>query len=320
MHLAIAFSFDEAFAPLGLGLVESLRALGLPNGQIALVHVDIGVGPRTQERLAAAGVRSVPFDPSRHFRFAVERAYYGAQLCRPLLPEIAPGFGAYLWLDADAWVQDKLVIETMLTGALQYPALTSIVPIADHSYTTAMLNSHNRTNGLYRIYNAALDGDQEQVKRYAFYPMLSTGAFAMAAACPNWSKWRETIEQFFPKSYYRGPFGDDRHGLEQLALNYVCYRDKSFLPLAAFYNYHCHERIPMRRGPDDAVCVRLHPFDRIGLVHLSCFPDAARIYLEEGLLFRRGAYLDAEGRAALSRIARYRLGDESIAPAPNPQG
>lgn len=307
MKAAIVVSFDDPFLPLGLGLILSLRTVGVDPDVIDIVHVDFGNSDRTKAALEPLGVRSVPFKSADYYSFPLEKAYYAAQVCRPVIPDLIPGYHSYLWLDSDTWIQLRNAPYTLLNIALRQPQRAVLSPAVSHYYPASLVGMHSRISGLYRCYLAALGDDkEEEAARYSANVILSSGVVAMSAACPVWSRWRAAVEAFFPREYYKGPLGDDKHGAEQLALNYVCYRDKSFVPADPLYNFHCNENPPVRLA-DGRVVTQGFPEHAIGVVHLAGFPDWARVYLARGLLFDSGRYLDDENRAGLERIAHYAL-------------
>jgi len=59
---------------------------------------------------------------------------------RPYLPKHFPGHAVYLWIDADAWVQDDTVLDIFVSGARR--GMLAVVPEVDRGYWTI----HKRPN------------------------------------------------------------------------------------------------------------------------------------------------------------------------------
>lgn len=300
---AIVFSCDEKFMPLAKGLVYSLRDLGLPNGTIDLVMIDIGLDEASLAFLDAHGVKVIGFDVSRHYDFDAGKQYHLAQLCRPVLPVILPGYDTYTWIDTDIWIQEGWVIEHHLELVRQFDQRAIISVCFDTSYDFYFAALDQIVSAVNRVYLTALDGDRDQARSFAFKPILSTGLFTMSAKSANWQAWKATVDRFFPKQYERM---DDKHGIEQVALNYVVYRDSAYIPLDATYNYHCNDRMPLFDG--SKVRVAMAPNRVIGAVHLSVAKTNLRHYLARKILYRQGTYLQPEEIDRLAGIDHYEIG------------
>jgi len=302
-HL-IVLSCDENFFPLVKGLVLSVqeRCAGAPE----LALVDIGLEPASRRWLEGRGVEIGTFALDGNYDAIVaDKPYRLAQLCRPLLPDIFPGRDVYTWIDSDIWIQNGDVVEHHFQLAGRFRDKVVLSPCIDSTYPSIFKIPHDIVGALFRIYCIAL-GDREQANHYAFRPILSSGLFSMAADNPLWGQWKAAMDQFFAKSYQRD---DDLHGLEQSALNYVVYKHDAAVLLDATYNYQCHERMPYRDEATGEVRVAMPPNRVIGAVHLTATGYYMRQYLERGLLFDRGAYLEPDERQRLEAMGRhYQIG------------
>lgn len=58
--------------------------------------------------------------------------YRLGQACRPLLPDYLPGYSNYMWIDADAWIQDASIISSYMQSLANGDA--AIPPELDISY------------------------------------------------------------------------------------------------------------------------------------------------------------------------------------------
>ena len=101
---------------------------------VAARHRPLGAGtvpasgdrhPRFRARSGAARLAHPARHPSRPsrlgYRLPRPRAYCGgafkAQFARPFLPRHFPGYETYLWIDADAWLQDWRAVELYVAAA-----------------------------------------------------------------------------------------------------------------------------------------------------------------------------------------------------------
>jgi hypothetical protein len=297
----IAFATDQTYAPLARGLVLSLVDAGFPGPDTDIAMVDIGCAPETLDWFRAKGVRVGTFDPSGAYGFAGRMAlprYATAQICRPHLPAIFPGYDILAWLDADMWVQDAVGIEAYFE-AVGTSARVAAVPWLDASY-----RHHFRGSAAaFDMINVNYERTYGEAVVHAFRgkPMLSSGGFAARADSPFWRRWHDEIEKLFgAAAAEQKGFG---HLVEQTAFNYVLLSDNLLIALDAAHNYHCHTGNACRRD-DGSVAIGVPPYCPIHIVHLSETRGYMARYLEQGLLYRSGAYLDDAERAALERVRR----------------
>jgi hypothetical protein len=224
---------------------------------------------------------------------------FRAILAKPLLRKYFPGYDVYLHLDADAWVQDWSAIETYLAGAAR--SALAITPEIHRAYAANYTASGEFHDFIVELY--AGTWGQDYVKKYAYYPILNAGVFAMPKESPIWDLWAENIRVSLTRSHH--------HCIEQAALNLAVFEhpelfhfaqpDKKnieFLP--ATCNWLCHQCLPML---DEASGMYVEPFlphARLGILHRSSddFKDkkTAPIYTSTGgstvrnLKYKEGVY------------------------------
>ena len=130
---AIVFALDEKFAPLGKGLVLSLRALGLPDDTVDLCLVDIGCRQETQDWMRQQACVITRFDqsPIKVPPPPGGGNYMKAQACRPFIPQIFPGYRCYLYIDSDCWVQTRESVDLTLSAAEDSPGRVVLAPFID---------------------------------------------------------------------------------------------------------------------------------------------------------------------------------------------
>src|SRR5215469_14568526 len=109
----VVFSSDQPFFPLARGMVLSVREHGLDRHGICLAFIDIGCDESSLDWLRSQGVivKSVPAELLGEL--AEAEGYHRSQVCRPLLPRIFPGVGAFVWLDSDLWVQSPDILPNL---------------------------------------------------------------------------------------------------------------------------------------------------------------------------------------------------------------
>jgi hypothetical protein len=296
---ALVFSTDDSFAPLAKGLVLSTMAHA---GEFDLFMVDIGCSPDIHRWMAERDVRIVRFDRKQHLRKAPKAAlkqYQDAQLCRPYLPDLIPDYDVYLWCDADIWVQDISSLRIYRDIATTQPHMVPISPLVDTSYTYFYEDMAEFSRYSDFWYREAFG--PTVASTYSNRAVLSSGLFAMHSSNPIWKSWASELE-----SIYQRPFRDHNalHLSEQVALNYLLYAQKRFLPVGALHNYNCHIGCA-RRLEDERVVINHPPHHTIGVVHLTYSSKMMARYIDDGLLFDRGRYLTEAELNGLRRLAHY---------------
>src|SRR5437870_6190691 len=128
--LLISSGADRGYFPLLRDTVQSIRAR---HREAAIGILDFGFAPEHREWLVPRVSHLV--QPGWDFDFPDrERTPEArkAQLSRPFLRRHFPGYDTYLWIDADAWVQDWRAVELYLTAA--GPDKLAITPEIDRAY------------------------------------------------------------------------------------------------------------------------------------------------------------------------------------------
>jgi hypothetical protein len=298
---AFVFSTDETFAPLAKGLVLSMRAAA-SDGAYDLKLIDIGCSNRTLDWMRDHQVAVSKFDRAKFFpysSFADLKDYQDAQLCRPFLPKIFHGYEVYLWCDSDIWVQQIDSINLYRDLALRFPEKVPVSPIIDVSYGYLYRNGAEFINYARNWYEAVYG--PEIASQYAPRAILSSGLFAMTANNPLWVAWAHELRKILG-SDITDSFA--RHLAEQTAFNYLLYARQQFIPLEALHNYNCHLGGAVRDA-SGIVSLEHHPARVLGVVHLSYASKMIDRYIDSGLLYEQGRYLDAGELAGLRKLAHY---------------
>lgn len=256
MRTLICTAADEAFAPLLRGLVLSLRQWE-PRPYTSVACLDVGLGPRTREWLAgyAEHVVEPGWDLPVAAQLRVERPYLRAITARPFLPRYFPGYDVYLWIDADAWVQERFAIDWYL--AVAAGGLLAATPQVDRAYRQTAHLVRWRTRRLQAYFGAGA------AARASWETYFNSGVFALRAGAPHWRAWAEAFAQGLEST--RGTLCED-----QTALNYALWaRQLPVGPLPAVCNWLCHLAPPAFDADHSKFCEPLFPRHRIGIMHLT---------------------------------------------------
>jgi hypothetical protein len=182
-----------------------------------------------------------------------------AQLARPFLRRHFPGHETYLWIDADAWLQDWRVIEFYVAAAGREKL--AITPEIDRAY-----KRHYKRPKLFgwtlawKNYREAFGW--RVADRLGRNPMVNCGVFALHHDAPHWDAWARIMAQVLQRTRF--------FFVEQTALNYAIFAEHlavNFLP--AYCNWMPGDAAP---AFDPATGLFVEPFaphEVIGIMHLA---------------------------------------------------
>jgi hypothetical protein len=249
---------DARYFDLLAGQVRSIRAK--PAGAtMALGVLDVGLEPAQRDWLAAQGVKLVAPGWDLGFPGRAETPLFRqAQYGRPFLPRHFPGHDLYMWLDADAWVQDWAAIELFFRAAAT--GSLAIVPELDRSYRN-FFEAWEEFHGVIRAGYAAAFGEA-MADRLVRHPLLNNGAFALAADAPHWQDWADTLSGALQRSR--------NELIDMTTLNHVIYVQglpAHFLP--AWCNWICHHAPPRKKGASEPWVEPYLPHQKLGILHLT---------------------------------------------------
>lgn len=258
MNSLLVSAADAGYFSLLRGLVSSVRD-GWTARDLPIAVLDLGLEPEQRSWLAARVQHIVSPDwmidfPARD----TTQETFKAQACRPFLPDLFPSADRFLWMDADAWVQNPDAISLYLDGAADnHIAITPEVhSVYENMYRSAELLGRIRT---YRLFF----GD-EAAQRCGTFPTINSGVFAMHRDAPHWAHWADALRsalQRTPDSVF--------FYVEQLALNYAIYSQDlpaRFMPPRL--NWMCHQALPAL-APDGTLVDPTAPFDPLWVVHMT---------------------------------------------------
>lgn len=280
---------DAGFFDLLRNCVRSIRER--PEGaQVALGVLDFGLTDAQRDWLRGLGATVVA--PGWDLPIARRDSlpeYYKALTARPFLPRHFPGHDVYVWIDADAWVQDWSAV-ALLAQAARDGAI-AVVPEIDRSYR-CFFHAWDEFHAV--VDKSYVDAFGEELGReLARHPLINSGVFALQADSPVWKQWAAAIAEGFART--------DNFLTEQAALNLVIYRRGAkahFLP--AWCNWAVHHALPSWDAARACFVEPLLPHQKLGIVHLTIYTKH-----EKTLPIRQiGGAADGE-----SRDMRVRFGD-----------
>jgi hypothetical protein len=182
-----------------------------------------------------------------------------AQFARPFLPRHFPGYDTYLWIDADAWVQDGRIVEVYVAAARS--GKLAIVPEIDRAY-----KRHYKRPKLFGL-TLAWKNYREAfgwrvADRLGRNPMVNCGVFALRGDAPHWQVWGQIIEQVAQRTRF--------FFVEQTALNYAIFAQHlpvDFLP--AYCNWMPGDAAPGFDAERGLFVEPYSPHEVIGIMHLA---------------------------------------------------
>lgn len=273
MKVIVVSAANSPYFKLLQGWAASIRDKP-ESDRLSLGVLDVGLKAEELRELDAGGIRVEK--PGWDFDLGLQQGaaeHYKAQVARPFLPKYFPDFDAYIWMDADTWVQRWWVFDLLLQ-AVQAGAM-AIVPELDRAYPARDTELRvERALGIpYRItsyaYRRYLDiYGKETAWRCFDLPVLNAGVFALAADAPHWEVWR--------REYQRALFRSKRHGLDQISLGYL--RAHQIVPfefLPATCNWLVHLARPAFDPARGLLVEPYIPHQEIAVIHTTMRTKAA---------------------------------------------
>jgi hypothetical protein len=180
------------------------------------------------------------------------------------LPEYFPGFKKYLWIDADAWVNDWAALELYFKGSDNQTL--SISSSADRAYGRVL-----RADWIFRniafirsqnYKHAKSSGFSNQISReVALMPHLNIGVFCLENNSPHWLVWQKNLRHALKKGRI--------FGSEQVAMNISIYHDNMKVEiLPAYCNWYALDKLKYDQINKTFVENYL-PNHKIGIIHLA---------------------------------------------------
>ena len=192
------------------------------------------------------------------------REWLKSQVSRAFLPEYFPGFKKYLWIDADAWVNDWSAVELYFKGSDN--KTLSISTSADRAYGRVLRADWIFSNiAFIRSQNykhSKSSGFSNKICReVALKPHLNIGVFCLENDAPHWLVWQTNLKQALKKGRI--------FGSEQIAMNISVYCNQMKVQILPTYcNWFLIENIKFDEIKNTFVEPYL-PHHKIGIIHLA---------------------------------------------------
>jgi hypothetical protein len=255
--LLIVSGADRAYFPL---LRDTVLSVLRQRPDAAVGILDVGLEPEQREWLAERVTHLVHPDWDIDFPGRTQMAEgRKAQFARPFLPDHFPGYETYLWIDADAWVQDWRVIELFVEAARS--GKLAIVPEIDRAYKRHY--KRPKLLGLtlaWKNYREAFGW--RVADRLGRNPMVNCGVFALRGDAPHWEAWARIMTEVAQRTRF--------FFVEQTALNYGIFSDQlpvDFLP--AYCNWMPGDAAPAFDVEHGLFVEPYSPHEVIGIMHLA---------------------------------------------------
>jgi hypothetical protein len=257
----IVTASDRRYFPLAESCLRSIQ--DNPNrADCSIAFLDLGC-----DASQAAWVRQVSDHvevPDWEFDFPERDSKPGflrGLLARPFLRKYFPGYDVYLWIDADAWVQNWYAVELLVRAAYLRTGL-AIVPEVDRCSLRqygGLPAYWEHTFGWYRkAFGEAI------AQRLFSFPMLNAGVYAMHRDAPHWEIWKDSIAHALHQVCSTMT--------DQVALNCSVYLSgllsrTELLP--AWCNWTCHNGFPKWDSKATVLVENYLPNHPIGILHLT---------------------------------------------------
>ncbi len=188
---------------------------------------------------------------------------YKGLLARPFISRYFPGFDQYLYIDADAWIQDWSAVEDYFNGINH--SVIAITPELNPAYSNHFADAKQYRDFVYETYEACRD--VETAERYGDYSILNAGVFAIPVDSPVWTLWEEELGISIQQTTH--------HCVEQTSLNLALLKNFDIMDhhsihlLSAPHNWLCHLSLPFFNDSTQQFVEPFSPYHEVGILHRS---------------------------------------------------
>jgi hypothetical protein len=256
-RLLIASGADRGYFPLLRDMVLSVLA---QRRDIPVGILDLGLDREHRDWLSSRIEHVVR--PAWDLDFpgrAQTPETFKAQVARPFLRRHFPGYEMYLWIDADAWLQDTRVIDLYVNAAGRDKL--AITPEIDRAYKRHYKRPKPFGWSLaWKNYREAFGW--RAADRLGRNPMINCGVFALHRDAPHWDAWALVLARVLQRTQF--------FFVEQTALNYVIFAEHlpvNFLP--AYCNWMPGDAPPAFDADRGLFVEPYAPHEVIGVMHLA---------------------------------------------------
>jgi len=255
MRTLVVTAADEAFTPLLRRLICSLLHWQ-PRPFTDLAFLDLGVSAETRKWVThwAEHIVEPAWDLPLQAKLRAQQPHLRALTVRPFLPDYFPGYEVYLWIDADAWVQEPFALDRYFSSAFQGPLAAVAHSHRCYQHTRGILNWQAGRDKAYFLES------RPGLPQEAYF---NAGVFALRGDAPHWQLWAKFFREGIERT--NGWLCCDQTALNQ-ALWSACLPVDS---LPATCNWLCHLAPPRFDPARNRWCEPIESGDVIGIVHLA---------------------------------------------------
>lgn len=252
---------NEPFGELAVGLVESMSVSvrGRKENAPSIHVIDLGLSSQQIETIQRHAVvvssRDIEIPIKRE---TVARAVDLSRWVRPMLPEIIPDFETYLWVDADAWVQNSDAVDWLFAGAER--AGLAVVPELSPGYIVQYQRASSHVHTNHSWYCQAFG--EKVAKDLIFRPVFNGGVWVASKSSSIWGLWKDRMIEAAKRT--------DATIIDQPALNRAIYHDQvPFYPLPSSCNWICCHALPQWNSENGQLVEPTLPHSPLGIVHIT---------------------------------------------------
>ena len=244
---------DDHHHGLAADLIASLNATRDGSFDIGFVNIDDGARGRELQRSVdryATIASGADGGTLRGYKIAFMKL-------KARLPSLFPGYGTYVWLDGDTWVQNAAGIRNAVRAAAQ--ADIAIHPELDTHYVNARIPSDRTLT----VYASLFPNEKGQLWRYA---MVNSGVFAARADSKLWTEWNAVLDAILA----RHAKGEQIFFSDQIPLHYLIVTGRlTMRPLRAVDNWLVYAATPSLHAGRKKVVAPSEPYEDINILHLA---------------------------------------------------
>lgn len=195
MRRAIVTAADDNHFPLVEGLLGTLDLTKHPD----VFLLDGGLTEAQRDMLRARGVTVVPVG----WDIPVETTelWLRTLVARPFIPDHIPGYDVYVWIDADAWIQDPVALPDFVDASMQEGfAASSAVHRGYRQYVTTAPNMPGVPLVVYYgwLYQSLLD--KLGAALIASAAVLNGGVWAASSAKGMFQRWQAAARSCYARA------------------------------------------------------------------------------------------------------------------------
>ena len=259
---AIVSTSDDNRIDLFYELLSSIKKYKTLNDyQICLLSTDLS--EKYKDDLKSKNVLVVESKWQHKFsKFKIKgREYLRSCLSIPFINTYFPDFENYIWIDADAWINDPIVLDYYLEAAKKN--LLGVTPQIDRSYgDLARVEWFLRLPRIKSIYYKGLKKiNYSKAKKLSMKPVMNAGVWSLAKKAPHWQRWQELAIACAIKGRI--------FTADQLSLGLLIYDEgykAEFLP--SYCNWLC-DVLPKYNKQTNKFVEPSIPHENIGIMHLA---------------------------------------------------